>query len=204
MEEIRTWQSWTIVIHWPKGLTPVLLKDWWIDAPRHYCQQPDHYYNFKWCILKGTLSSQLRKRQTETADYYSWDARSISALSDGDVVRMKPFRLGDKEWRKATVTSRLVERSYTVESPEGDTYRRNRVHLKKTQETPSEPTDNSDTNEHGGAQKKRIYHPHLVLQNPQEKQAEPVKIRRNPVLQGTWPHLKSRDHNEPGDLPTRL
>lgn len=68
---------------------------------------------------------------------------------------MKPFRLGDKEWRKATVTSRLVERSYTVESPEGDTYRRNRVHLKKTQETPSEPTDNSDTNEHGGAQKKR-------------------------------------------------
>lgn len=67
---------------------------------------------------------------------------------------MKPFRLGDKEWRKATVTSRLVERSYTVESPEGDTYRRNRVHLKKTQETPSEPTDNSDTNEHGGAEKK--------------------------------------------------
>lgn len=77
-------------------------------------------------------------------------------LSDGDVVRMKPFRLGDKEWRKATVTSRLVDRSYTVESPEGDTstYRRNRVHLKKTQETPSEPTDNSDTKEHGGAEKK--------------------------------------------------
>lgn len=105
-------------------------------------------------------------------------------LSDGDVVRMKPFRLGDKEWRKATVTGRLVERSYTVESPEGDTYRRNRVHLKNTQETPSEPTDNSDTNEHGGAEKK-ICHPHLVLQNPQEKQAEPVKIRRNPLLQGT-------------------
>ena len=75
-------------------------------------------------------------------------------LSNGDVVRMKPFRLGDKEWRKATVTSRLDERSYTVETPEGDTYRRNRVHLKKTQETPSEPTDNSNNNEHGGAEKK--------------------------------------------------
>lgn len=72
-------------------------------------------------------------------------------MSDGDVVRMKPFRLGDKEWRKATVTSRLDERSYTVETPEGDTYR---VHLKKNQETPSEPTDNSDSNEHGGAEKK--------------------------------------------------
>ena len=74
--------------------------------------------------------------------------------SDGDVIHMKPFRLGDKEWRKATVTSRLDERSYTVETPEGDTYRHNRVHLKKTQETPSEPTDNSDSNEQGGAEKK--------------------------------------------------
>ena len=75
----------------------------------------------------------LRKRQTETANYYNRGERSLSELSDSDVVHMKPFRLGDKEWRKATVTSRLDERSYTVETPEGDTYRRNRVHLKKTQ-----------------------------------------------------------------------
>ena len=75
----------------------------------------------------------LRKRQTDTANYYNRGERSLSELSDSDVVHMKPFRLGDKEWRKATVTSRLDERSYTVETPEGDTYRRNRVHLKKTQ-----------------------------------------------------------------------
>ena len=96
----------------------------------------------------------LRKRQTETANYYNRGERSLSELSDSDVVHMKPFRLGYKEWRKATVTSRLDEISYTVETPEGDTYRRNRVHLKKTQETPSEPTDNSNNNEHGGAEKK--------------------------------------------------
>ena len=34
-----------------------------------------------------------------------------SCLSDGDVVRTKPFCLGDKEWRKVTITSRLDERS---------------------------------------------------------------------------------------------
>ena len=96
----------------------------------------------------------LRKRQTETASHYNRGARSLPELSDGDVIRMKPFRLGDKEWRKATVTGRLDERSYTVETPEGDTYRRNRVHLKKTQETPSEPTDNSDSIGHGDAEKK--------------------------------------------------
>ena len=96
----------------------------------------------------------LRKRQTEAANYYNRGARSLPELSDGDVVRMKPFRLGDKEWRKATVTCRLDERSYTAETQEGDTYRRNRVHLTKTQETPSGSKDNSDSNEHGGAEKK--------------------------------------------------
>ena len=48
---------------------------------------------------------------------------------------MRLFHLSDKEWRKATVTGRLDERSYTVETPEGDTYRRNRVHLKKTRDS---------------------------------------------------------------------
>ena len=95
---------------------------------------------------------------------------------------MKPFHLGDQEWRKANVTGCLEERSYTVETPEGDTYSRYSVHLKKTQETPSEPTDNSQQRTW---REKKIRHPHLVLQNPQEKQAELVKIRRNPLLQET-------------------
>ena len=55
-------------------------------------------------------------------------------------MRIKPFQLGDKVWKKGTVTSRLDERSYLVESPDGATYRRNRLHLKKTKETPDPPT----------------------------------------------------------------
>ena len=46
-------------------------------------------------------------------------------MSEGDVVRMKPFKLGDKSWRKAKVTARLDERSYTVETDNGAVYRRN-------------------------------------------------------------------------------
>ena len=49
-------------------------------------------------------------------------------------MRMKPFRLGDKAWKKATVTKRLDDRSYTVETSEGTIYRRSRNHLKKTAE----------------------------------------------------------------------
>ena len=59
-----------------------------------------------------------RKRQTEQANYYNPCAGSLPELSDGDVVRMYLFRLGDKERRKATVTGRLDKRSNTVETPE--------------------------------------------------------------------------------------
>ena len=59
-----------------------------------------------------------RKRQTEQANCYNPCAGSLPELSDGDVVRMYLFRLGDKERRKATVTGRLDKRSNTVETPE--------------------------------------------------------------------------------------
>ena len=49
-------------------------------------------------------------------------------------MRMQPFKLGDKKWKKATITERLDERSYLLETPDGATYRRNRQHLKKSSE----------------------------------------------------------------------
>ena len=54
---------------------------------------------------------------------------------------MKPFKLGDKSWRKAQVTARLDERSYFVETDDGGVYRRNRQHLRNTSEPPAEPID---------------------------------------------------------------
>ena len=49
---------------------------------------------------------------------------------------MKPLRPGKKEWRKALVLERNDQRSYTVATSDGGTYRRNHVHLRKTQESP--------------------------------------------------------------------
>ena len=54
-------------------------------------------------------------------------------------MRMKPFQLGTKVWKKGIVTSRLDERSYVMETSDGDTYRRNRYHLRKTKESPDAP-----------------------------------------------------------------
>ena len=82
---------------------------------------------------------ELRQRQQAQAKYYNQSAKDLPSLSEGDVVRMKPFKLGDKSWRKAQVTARLDERSYTVETENGAVYRRNRQHLRKTREPPVKP-----------------------------------------------------------------
>ena len=55
--------------------------------------------------------------------YFNQGARSLGELAEDDVVRMNPFRLGDKAWKKATVTARVDERSYNVETPDGGVYR---------------------------------------------------------------------------------
>ena len=49
---------------------------------------------------------------------------------------MKPFTLGQKEWKKGVIVERLDERSYEVETADGSSYGRNRFHLKRTNELP--------------------------------------------------------------------
>ncbi|KAK3745481.1 hypothetical protein QZH41_007545 [Actinostola sp. cb2023] len=86
-------------------------------------------------VYPETVKDLNRRKQQQSA-HFNRNAKDLPTLDEGDTVRMKPFRLGDKRWKKATVTSRLDERSYVVETPEGDEYRRNRFHLKKTSENP--------------------------------------------------------------------
>ena len=49
----------------------------------------------------------LAKRQGQQVRYFNQATRSLRELAEGEVVRMKPFRLGDKVWEKATVTPQL-------------------------------------------------------------------------------------------------
>lgn len=52
------------------------------------------------------------------------------------MVRVNPLRPEEKEWRKAVIIKRQGERPYIAETSDGGVYRRNRAHLKKTQESP--------------------------------------------------------------------
>ena len=73
---------------------------------------------------------KVKHNQTMQATYYNRRAKDLPVLKEGDRVRLKPFRLGQKGWNKGTVVARLDERSYDIETPDG-MYRRNRVHIRK-------------------------------------------------------------------------
>ena len=83
-------------------------------------------------VQTETVKKKTQARQARQVMYYNKGARDLSLLEEGDVVRMRPFRHGQKVWQKATVTKRHDERSYEVESESG-TYRRNRVDLTPAQ-----------------------------------------------------------------------
>ena len=83
-----------------------------------------------------------KKVAVDLSRSYNSNAQDLPPLSEGDTVRMKPFVLGQKEWKKGLVVERLDERSYELETAAGFSYRQNRAHLKRTNELPPEVTTN--------------------------------------------------------------
>ena len=132
----------------------------------------------------GKDQQNLAKRQKQQVKHFNQGARSLRELAEGDVVRMKPFRLGNKVWKKATVTARLDERSYNIETPDGGVYRRTQCHLRKTPErVESVCSDDSKSAEKGaGSSGEQITpsEPAISLPIPEVKQqqqtGEPPKV----------------------------
>ena len=86
-------------------------------------------------VVPDTEITALWKRQEKQAQHYNKSAKELEPLATGDVVRMKPFVAGKKTWEKAMVKEQVDETLYTVETANGDTYRRNRFHMRKTKES---------------------------------------------------------------------
>jgi hypothetical protein len=104
---------------------------------------------------------------------------------------MKPFQFGSKVWKKATVASRLDERSYVVETANRETYRRNRFHLKKSKEnagtpepevmprSPEASPSNTTTSTNSAAPIPEIPAPAAPLARPQRTRRPPVYLKDN-------------------------
>jgi hypothetical protein len=96
-------------------------------------------------INKNNVKCGIQRNQTKQAFYYDKNSKDLSTLEEGDTVRMKPFTLkSNATWEKGTITKRLDDRSYQVETDSGS-FRRNRVHLRKTDENSEAATYIQDT-----------------------------------------------------------
>jgi hypothetical protein len=77
--------------------------------------------------VKQLLSSQKDLQKS----HYNKTATPLKPLSIGE-----PVRIQQDTWKPATVVQKHNDRSYTVQTPEGAEYCRNRRHLLKTNEPP--------------------------------------------------------------------
>ena len=79
---------------------------------------------------------KMLANQERQAKYYDRGARTLPDLKPGDTVRMYhgPSKTKSQELLKAMVNSKLGSRSYEVLTEDGRNFRRNRVHLRKSEE----------------------------------------------------------------------
>ena len=78
-------------------------------------------------IVRERLSSS----KTKSKIHYDKNAKSLPPLDIGESARIQSKNL---KWKQAVVTDKHNDRSYTVQTPDGASYRRNRRHLLKTNE----------------------------------------------------------------------
>lgn len=75
------------------------------------------------------VQQRLAERQAKQKPHYNKTAHPLPDLEIGDSVRYK-----SGTWNPATITEKLPYRSYKILTPDGCTYRRNRVLLRATKE----------------------------------------------------------------------
>ncbi|XP_061170264.1 uncharacterized protein LOC133179549 [Saccostrea echinata] len=84
--------------------------------------------------LPKNVKEQLAKRKSLSEFYYNRTAKDLPKINIGETVRIRPFGQ-EKTWTKAKVDEKVYIRSYQVTTEDGRTYRRNRKHLRRSNES---------------------------------------------------------------------
>jgi hypothetical protein len=93
-------------------------------------------------INSSTFWSSRENVQERQQKYFNQNAKNLPSLAIGETVRFK--KDPDSKWTLATVVEKLsTPRSYLLQAENGSRYRRNRIHIRKTNERPVQ-TDNPD------------------------------------------------------------
>ena len=82
------------------------------------------------------VNQKMKLQKAKQSMHYNRGAKEFEELRPGDVVRIQPQKtqFGKKEWTQARVEGKVDIRSYQVRTEDGRAYRRNRRHLRRTQE----------------------------------------------------------------------
>ena len=75
------------------------------------------------------VKEELQLRKERQAKYYNRGSRELSKLNIGDTVRVRKSK--GEDWQRAVVQSEEGIRSYRVTTEKGNTYRRNRRHIRR-------------------------------------------------------------------------
>ena len=76
-------------------------------------------------------SERMEDKQVIVGERCS-NRRVLRPLQPGKLVRIQPIQAGRRDWEQATVTKRLVRRSYEATTDDGHKYRRNRQFLRES------------------------------------------------------------------------
>lgn len=85
--------------------------------------------------VQEDVKEKLIKQKSKQTKYYDRSCKELSPLQSGEIVRVAP-KQGDRErkWFKARVEEQVDIRSYEVRTEDGKLYRRNRCHLRQSEE----------------------------------------------------------------------
>ena len=78
------------------------------------------------------IRSQLEQQKNKQKNKYDMHSRALKPLEQGQTVRFQ--KAGTGQWKPGMVTHTNKDRSYTVKTPDGALYRRNRRHIIHTNE----------------------------------------------------------------------
>lgn len=77
---------------------------------------------------------KFKERQQKQAKYYDTSAKDLTELQRDDRVRVQPLTGQKQWWQRATVVRPVEQRSYKVKTEQGQVFRRNRRHLRKSRD----------------------------------------------------------------------
>ena len=86
----------------------------------------------------GTVKVKKAKRRQSVKKHHDKTAQSLEELHEGQPIYYKPFP--EARWKRCVIHKKLDVRSYIVKDTNGNTYRRNRVHIRSSTSQPDVTT----------------------------------------------------------------